>query len=269
MGYLAFQLLQEGHLERVSAEFHGARRDFVLCRTRKAQFADSHGATRSDRGPEGPAGEGPRFVKIASSGCRVERRARFIIVPRLAKHPIRGVAGKVAPQPSGRRAGAGANTRGARRVARLKIRQTEAQALRVQAADLKSPQAALVTPGPALEPGPSFAGGFGQRGIDDLNQLPVVHSLEDIGPGGSIRGASGNKPDSGRVETKERFTQVKFLLWCILLVLCWPLALAALVLYPLVWLLLLPFRLVGIAVEGALSLVWALVTLPARLLRAI
>jgi hypothetical protein len=62
---------------------------------------------------------------------------------------------------------------------------------------------------------------------------------------------------------------VKFLLWCILLLLCWPLALIGLVLYPLVWLLLLPFRLAGIAVGGALSLVWALVTLPARLLRAI
>ena len=62
---------------------------------------------------------------------------------------------------------------------------------------------------------------------------------------------------------------MKFLLWLILLVLCWPLALAALVLYPLVWLLLLPFRIVGIAVGGALELVWAVVTLPARLLRAL
>ncbi len=62
---------------------------------------------------------------------------------------------------------------------------------------------------------------------------------------------------------------MKFLLWCILLVLCWPLALVALVLYPLVWLLLLPFRLVGIAVEGALDLVWAIITLPARVLRAL
>ena len=62
---------------------------------------------------------------------------------------------------------------------------------------------------------------------------------------------------------------MKFLLWCILLVLCWPLALAALVFYPLVWLLLLPFRIVGIAVEGVLELVWALVTLPARLLQAL
>jgi len=60
-----------------------------------------------------------------------------------------------------------------------------------------------------------------------------------------------------------------FLLWLILLLLCWPLALVALVLYPLVWLLLLPFRIVGIAVGGVLELVWAIVTLPARLLRAL
>jgi hypothetical protein len=59
-----------------------------------------------------------------------------------------------------------------------------------------------------------------------------------------------------------------FLLWCILFVLCWPLALLALILYPLVWLFLLPFRLVGIAVHGALELVCALVMLPARLLSA-
>jgi hypothetical protein len=62
---------------------------------------------------------------------------------------------------------------------------------------------------------------------------------------------------------------VKFLLWCILLILCWPLALAALVLYPVFWLLLLPFRIVGIAVGGVLELVWAVVTLPARLLRGL
>jgi len=61
----------------------------------------------------------------------------------------------------------------------------------------------------------------------------------------------------------------KFLLWCILLILCWPLAIVALVAYPIVWLLLLPFRIVGIAVGGALELVWAVVTLPVRLLRAI
>ena len=59
----------------------------------------------------------------------------------------------------------------------------------------------------------------------------------------------------------------KFLLWLILLVLCWPLALLALVLYPLVWLLLLPFRLVGIAVGGVLAFVKAVIFLPARILR--
>jgi hypothetical protein len=62
---------------------------------------------------------------------------------------------------------------------------------------------------------------------------------------------------------------VKFLLWCILLVLCWPLALLALVLYPFVWLILLPFRLVGIAVGGVLDLVKAIILLPARVLRAV
>ena len=62
---------------------------------------------------------------------------------------------------------------------------------------------------------------------------------------------------------------IRFLLWCILLVLCWPLALAVLVLYPLIWLLLLPFRLVGIAVIGVLDLVRAIFFLPARVLRAI
>jgi hypothetical protein len=62
---------------------------------------------------------------------------------------------------------------------------------------------------------------------------------------------------------------MKFLLWCILFILCWPVALLALVLYPLLWLVLLPFRLVGIAVGGALELVSAIIFLPARLLRAI
>ena len=58
-----------------------------------------------------------------------------------------------------------------------------------------------------------------------------------------------------------------FLLWCILLVMCWPLALMALVLYPLVWLVLLPFRIVGIAVGGVLELVKGIIFLPARVLR--
>jgi hypothetical protein len=58
---------------------------------------------------------------------------------------------------------------------------------------------------------------------------------------------------------------MKFLLWCILLVLCWPLALLALVVYPLVWILLIPFRIVGIAVDGVLGLLRAIVMLPVRL----
>jgi len=59
-----------------------------------------------------------------------------------------------------------------------------------------------------------------------------------------------------------------FLVWCVLLVLCWPLALLALVVYPLVWILLIPFRLVGIAVDGVLEMVRGIVMLPVRLLRA-
>ena len=62
---------------------------------------------------------------------------------------------------------------------------------------------------------------------------------------------------------------VKFFLFLILLLLCWPLALAALLLYPIVWLLLLPFRLVGIAGGGALDRVAAIIRLPARLSRAL
>jgi hypothetical protein len=60
-----------------------------------------------------------------------------------------------------------------------------------------------------------------------------------------------------------------FLIWCVVLFFCWPLALIALILYPLLWLLLLPFRIVGIAVGGALDLVWAIVTLPSRVLRRV
>ncbi len=59
---------------------------------------------------------------------------------------------------------------------------------------------------------------------------------------------------------------VALLLWLVLLVLCWPLALIALVLYPVVWLLLLPFRLLGIAVEGVFELLRAILTFPARVL---
>jgi hypothetical protein len=61
---------------------------------------------------------------------------------------------------------------------------------------------------------------------------------------------------------------VGFLLWLLLFVLCWPLALLALVLYPIAWLLLLPFRIAGIAVDGVLGLLRGILTLPARLLGA-
>lgn len=57
-----------------------------------------------------------------------------------------------------------------------------------------------------------------------------------------------------------------FLLWCVVFFLCWPLAVAALVLYPLVWLLLVPFRVVGVAVDGVLGMLKAVLTLPARML---
>jgi hypothetical protein len=58
-----------------------------------------------------------------------------------------------------------------------------------------------------------------------------------------------------------------FLLWCLLLFFCWPLALLALVLYPVVWLLILPFRIVGIAIDGVLEFIKAIILLPARVLR--
>jgi len=62
---------------------------------------------------------------------------------------------------------------------------------------------------------------------------------------------------------------MKFLLWCILFVLCWPLALLALILYPFVWLILLPFRILGIAVGGILDLIGTIIRLPARVLKRI
>jgi hypothetical protein len=61
---------------------------------------------------------------------------------------------------------------------------------------------------------------------------------------------------------------IKFLLWCLLLVVCWPLAILALILWPIVWLLSLPFRLLGIAVDGVFSLLRAIVMLPSRLMGA-
>jgi len=60
-----------------------------------------------------------------------------------------------------------------------------------------------------------------------------------------------------------------FILWCILFVLCWPLAILALILYPIVWLLLLPLRLVGIVVGGVLEMIFSIIMLPFRVLRNI
>ena len=84
-------------------------------------------------------------------------------------------------------------------------------------------------------------------------------------PGEAIQGA-------GEVELVARSCvspcMARFLLWLLLFLLCWPLALMALVLYPVVWLLLLPFRLLGFAVEGVLQLVRAIFLLPSRVLGA-
>ena len=70
-------------------------------------------------------------------------------------------------------------------------------------------------------------------------------------------------------QRKEARISMKLILFCLLLIVCWPAALLAVILYPFVWLLLLPFRIVGIAVGGVLDLVGALFRLPARLVRAI
>lgn len=87
--------------------------------------------------------------------------------------------------------------------------------------------------------------------------------------------APGNRPASanvlshgGSLQHGQISAMVKFLLWCILFVLCWPLALLALVVYPLVWLLLLPFRIIGVAVHGVLEAIFLAITLPFRLLAA-
>jgi hypothetical protein len=95
--------------------------------------------------------------------------------------------------------------------------------------------------------------------------LCVLCALCGEKPNGSWLELQGNDL---RNKLQKRSVMAAFFLWCILFLICWPLALLALILYPLVWLFLLPFRLVGIAVEGALKLVWAVVTLPARLLAA-
>ena len=63
------------------------------------------------------------------------------------------------------------------------------------------------------------------------------------------------------------FTMFKFLLWLILLVICWPLAILAILLYPIIWLIMLPFRLIGITVDAIFQLIKVIITLPARVLK--
>jgi hypothetical protein len=84
----------------------------------------------------------------------------------------------------------------------------------------------------------------------------------------SASNASSQTSPGARVTNRDS-AMAKFLLFCILFVLCWPLALLALVAYPIVWLLLIPFRILGIAVGGVLELVGAVIFLPARVIRAI
>jgi hypothetical protein len=85
---------------------------------------------------------------------------------------------------------------------------------------------------------------------------PVLRSLRRVV---CLRNPGAGDPVSSRM-------MAKFLLWCILLVFCWPLALLALFLYPIVWLLLIPFQLVGITIGGVLAFLKALLFLPARIL---
>jgi hypothetical protein len=95
--------------------------------------------------------------------------------------------------------------------------------------------------------------------------LPVPPVVKIFQPNADRSELSSPQP---RTIFRRTYIVIVFLLWCFLFIACWPLALLALIIYPIVWLLLLPFRLVGIAVHGALALVWAAVMLPARLLSA-
>ena len=99
-----------------------------------------------------------------------------------------------------------------------------------------------------------------------LQSRDSAHNYETDWPQTAYHSVA-NRPKSAETGGREVPLMLKFLLWCVLLVLCWPLALLALVLYPIIWLLLLPFRLVGIAVEGVFDLIRAILFLPARILR--
>jgi hypothetical protein len=92
-----------------------------------------------------------------------------------------------------------------------------------------------------------------------------VPGRNSLATGGVIPELPGRRGRNSSRDPNPGVRVTKFLLWCLLLFLCWPLALLALVLYPLVWLLLIPFRLVGFAVEGVLGLVRGVILLPARI----
>lgn len=70
------------------------------------------------------------------------------------------------------------------------------------------------------------------------------------------------------IKQRDLAAMFTFLLWCVLFVICWPLALLALIAYPFIWLLLLPFRIIGVAVHGVLEVIYLAITLPFRLLAA-
>ena len=103
--------------------------------------------------------------------------------------------------------------------------------------------------------------GIGRKTIDDWTAIADLGEREQRCGKARISGVTAPR---GRAHS-----MIKFLLFCILLVVCWPLALAALIAYPIVWLLLIPFRLLGIAVGGVLELVSAIIFLPARVLRRV
>lgn len=86
---------------------------------------------------------------------------------------------------------------------------------------------------------------------------------------GTVSSVTGFEVNIGAIGLVLLVAMFTFLLWCVLFVLCWPLALLALIAYPIIWLILLPFRLVGIAVGAVLETVWVMVTLPARLIAKI
>jgi len=170
-GDFAFRLLQEGQFQSVDVQFDGAGCDLIFRRAGETELADGHGAGRLHSGAEGAAGERTGVVQVAGAGRRVQHGAGLVVVRRLMEHPIRGIAGVFTPQTRGNGGGALTDSRGARRLAGLQIRQAAAQAGGVQPADLEGTPAAIAAAGTARQPGAGSAAGLGHRGIDNLNQF--------------------------------------------------------------------------------------------------